>query len=97
MIESEIERLWLALPAWKRARLRIKQVVPEQRLWVKALYALACSGDRKAIEAMEALFDCRPRGQIVPRKGLRAPQQQRRNISPVALRFFIEGRLCRKE
>lgn len=95
-VTEEIERQWRALPAWKRARLRIRQVVPEQRLWVKALYAMACEGDPQAREAMGALFEKTRIGYIVPRKGLKAPQQQRRAL-PVALASFIGEKICRNE
>lgn len=95
-VREEIEKQWAALPKSKRFALRIKQIVPEQRLWIKALYVLACEGDEKAVAAMDALFERRPRGKIVPRLGLRAPQQQRR-IVPVALNFFVGEKLWKKD
>lgn len=94
-IRTNIDRYWQAMPAWKRARLRIKEVVPEQRLWIKALYILAESGNAQAGKAMNALFEKNRRGHLHPRQGLRAPQQQRKAI-PVALEIFVGIRPCRK-
>ena len=87
-VTEEIERRWQTLPKWRRCRLRIKQVVPDQRLWVRALYVLSCEGDKKAQAAMRSLFETTRLGQIVPRRGLKAPQQQRQ-VLPVALASFI--------
>ena len=94
-MDNEVERrvmaLWTALPKWRRCQLRIKQVAPSQRHWIRALYAAACAGDQRAQAALGKLFERTARGVLKPRKELTGFSRQRKAI-PVALNWYLKGK-----